>query len=72
MGTWRTLYPRRILLGPGAISVLGGVSTGEHRTWVLRSGAECSADHGLRKGSLDIKSGWMDILLRIVAQISFS
>ena len=44
MGIWRTLYPRRILPAPGAISVYGGISSGEPRTQVLGSGAESSSD----------------------------
>ena len=44
MRTWRTLHPRRILYEPGAISVHGGISTGEPRTQILWFGAECSAD----------------------------
>ena len=44
MGTWSSLHPGRILHAPAAIS---GFSTGESRTWALRSGAEYSTDMGI-------------------------
>ena len=44
MGTWWTLYPRRILHAPGAISVHGGVSPDTPQTRALQSEDKYSAD----------------------------
>ena len=48
MGTWRALYPRKILHAPGAINIHGGVSPAQPRIRALQIQSSVRCRHGHR------------------------